>query len=77
MLNETNLGMESESGTADQALPPDYSADWSEFPRYFGSPPSSPFHGFQDDEQIPGRLVIKTVEVDGEEVFESMEREKK
>ena len=59
--------MESETGDADQAFPPDYSTIWSEFPRYFGSPPSSPFRGFGDDEQIPGRLVIKSVEFDGEE----------
>ena len=25
---------------------PAISMDWSEFPCYFGSPPSSPFHGF-------------------------------
>ena len=56
--------MESETCDADKALTQDSSLDWSEVPRYFGS---SHFNGFGNDEQIPGRLVIKSVEFDGEE----------
>ena len=49
----------------------DNNIDWSEFPLYIGSPPTSPFHGF-DRQDIPGGLLIKTETVDGEEVFESI-----
>ena len=51
-----------ETSNADKALPPDSRMDWSEFPCYFVSPPSSPFHGFDDIEHIG---------------FERMERERK
>ena len=50
--------------------------DWSEFPTYLGSPPSSPFHGFSA-EDIPARLEIHSEVVNGEEVFLSVQREKK
>ena len=49
---------------------------WADFPDYLGSPPSSPFHGFGPEEDIPSRLVIQTEIVDGEEVFGGIEREK-
>ena len=54
----------------------DNNIDWSEFPLYIGSPPTSPFHGF-DRQDIPGGLLIKTETVDGEEVFESISRKGK
>ena len=72
--------MESEIGNAGKDMPPESNAsteDWSEYPQYYGSPPSSPFHGFGVEEELPGRLLIKTVEVDGEEVFEEITREKR
>ena len=57
-------------------LLPDTTIDWSDFPSYLGSPPSSPFHGF-GKEELPGRLIIKTEQIDVEDVFESISREKK
>ena len=72
--------MESEIGNAEKDMPPESNEsteDWSEYPHYYGSPPGSPFHGFGVEEELPGRLLIKTVEVDGEEVFEEITREKR
>ena len=59
-----------------QGYPPD-DFPWSEVSPYIGSPPSSPFHGFGPEEQIPGRLKIKTEMEGGEEVFLSINREKR
>ena len=59
-----------------QGYPPD-DFPWSEVSPYIGSPPSSPFHGFGPLEQIPGRLKIKTEMEGGEEVFLSINREKR
>ena len=39
--------------------------------RWFESPPSPPFHGF-DPSEIPRKLVITTKILDKEEVFESI-----
>ena len=55
---------------------PPVHVDLSDFPSYLGSPPASPFHGFDSEEMLPGRLVINTDTVDGEEVFTSIRREK-
>ena len=57
-------------------LPTDNTNDWPELSEYLGSPPSSPFHGF-GEEEISGRIILETVEVDGEEIFENVRREKK
>ena len=57
--------------------PPRDEPDWSEFPPYLGSPPSSPFHGFGAEDNIPGRLQILSEVVNGEEVFLSVHREQK
>ena len=58
-------------------VPPDTTTDWSEYPTFIGSPPSSPFHGFGPQDKIEGKLVIETELVDGEEVFKSICREKR
>ena len=44
---------------------PPVHVDLSDFPSYLGSPPASPFHGFDSEEMLPGRLVINTDTVDG------------
>ena len=60
-------------------MDPDYDepTDWAEFPLYLGSPPPSPCHGFGPQDTIPGRLVITTEVVQGEEVFKSIVRQQR
>ena len=50
--------------------------DWSDYPSHLESPSSPPFHGFDADDIPTSRLIIKTEVVDGEEVFDSIDRVK-
>ena len=50
--------------------------DWSDYPSHLESPSSPPFHGFDADDIPTSRIIIKTEVVDGEEVFDSIDRVK-
>ena len=69
--------MEPEGGNVSKGLSPDINRVWEDFPTYLGSPPFPAFHGFGTEEDIPGRFMIKTVLVDGEEVLKGIYREKR
>ena len=77
--NNYSIGLDSLVTGGSIMMDPDYDepTDWAEFPLYLGSPPPSPCHGFGPQDTIPGRLVITTEVVQGEEVFKSIVRQQR